>query len=397
MEKSIESLSHHSSEISPPYKVGYFIYQTNFFPPARGRTALLRGHEQLNSDKFDFFFYNTGLYRNTTEKFETFMERQLPEVTFRSWQDYFDENRSLGYEVGQLEVAEKLLEQVRRDDIDIAIYAKEQMCGYLAIARAAPIQVFHSHGSIEFLYNHIDGYQNYFNSMKEWDEHENVNFFRYPMLEEFLYPKKDDEKYNQIKQKFDKFDFLYGCLDRLKKLENEKFLGTVRQILEKNPDSAFIIVGRGDATEILNYFEEHDLDKRVFYEGYTDSPRSYQRALDVCLAPFPEFGGRAQIEFMANRTPVVSLSFQNSEDPELANYPRTEMVEDIYGIEGLYVDDGDTDKYVEIATRLNKDNEFYDESCERTYRTFQRRFDIKKAAKKCEDFYTELIEQKRSG
>lgn len=389
----IRSIAPDNSENRPkeepkkPVNIAYFLHQASIYSPAKDLVSLLRGAQDVNEGSYSFDLFITGEYGLEKADFLRFMEQCLPKVTFHSARSY-QPGKADSYEW-----MDNLRERVQEADPDVAVFCRDQFCGYLAESRVAPVQIFFSHGNPYFGYGNIDGYQTHFQSMKEWEEHDDVLLHHYPLLEIFTNPGGKDENVQEVQSKFSDFSFLYGSLGRLVKLNRDRFLETVAQILRRKEDACFIFGGDGEEDEIQEFFRERGLEERTFYEGFVDA-HVYGHAFDAFLSPFPEFGGQTEVEMMAKGTPVVSMSYVNSDDPEERNYPRTDCVKGCYGVEGLYVEDGDQDRYVDIAVRLADDQEFYEKCSEKTRKTHVRRVNPEAVARKCLSFYDRLLRKK---
>ncbi len=102
---------------------------------------------------------------------------------------------------------------------------------------------------------------------------------------------------------------ILGSVGRLIKIDNDKYLQTVFQIMKKNPKTIYLACGDGDKSRIEEVVRKHSLEERFIFTGFVN-PKVYGRVIDVYLNTFPDPGGESVNEFLSldDNKYVVSLN-----------------------------------------------------------------------------------------
>ncbi len=179
-------------------------------------------------------------------------------------------------------------------------------------------------------------------------------------------------KAQEVRARYAAHRLLFGCFAREEKLVDPLFLQSVCEILDRNPDTAFLWTGRTQAGIVQASFEAAGVAARCHFIGWVNT-RLYAQVIDVFLDSFPFPCGFTLYEAMAAGKPPVLLLGKDSEHaginalvlPLLASADdasddarRAREVFASPSGEGLYLCASDTQAYVAFATRLAQDAPF---------------------------------------
>lgn len=140
----------------------------------------------------------------------------------------------------------------------------------------------------------------------------------------------------------------------------ELFIQTARELLRKQSDVEFVIVGTGDElARLRRAVHEYGIERNVFFLGYREDALRILKRLDVFLftsswEPF----GLVLIEAMAAGVPVVSARVRGASDEIITHgmdgyvVPSRDPRELARTVGGLLVDDGKRNEMVERARKV---------------------------------------------
>ncbi|MDD2448183.1 MAG: hypothetical protein PHS42_01775 [Sulfurimonas sp.] len=241
------------------------------------------------------------------------------------------------------------------DKIDILIgYHNRAEYNFLFTSRTAPIQIYWSHGNNEYNISGID--TRILNNAEAllYPSAKVQNF----VFNLFTVPTKtydlniDIKKIQDIKKDFPKETIFLGSIGRLVKLENERYLKAVAQIMKRNPNTVYLACGSGDKSYIMSKIYELGIEDRFYFTGHID-PNVYNMVLDLYLNTFPFSSGESLNEYLLNdkiavilqekNHPVIKQIFDNKQDKE---YKR------IFAY--------DEEDYIELADAIIKNKDIQD-------------------------------------
>lgn len=215
-----------------------------------------------------------------------------------------------------LEKALHIRNQIISDGVDILISTNSgyDICDFLLVSRAAPMQVYWSHGNFEYDIEGIDkriSHISEYSHMKQSDY--KVCHFEYKTDDMFTKP--DEEAYKQkasiVRAKFAPDVVILGSIGRLIKLDNYEYLGAVAKIMQECENTIYLACGTGNEDSVRAKAIESGIPMdRFFFEGYVD-PHVYGYVIDVYLNTFPERSGEALNEFLAKDGNKYEVSLEN--------------------------------------------------------------------------------------
>lgn len=345
-------------------RICYLGYNTSYYGAyAVGRVmySVFKGHYELNSGDFEFYYYSYGA---VDESF-------LQEIT------------SFGFIIKRFEQIVNLPEKLKTmrqsffdDEIDIVI--SEMPWGiptYLFESRVAPIQIYFSLGfhywslqNMDWLIlpkdgTSLEGYQNLVNL----DVNLDIKF----LIKEIPVIELESERKN-----YPMNSVVLGAIQRLVKISNI-YLKTCEEILLKHNNTILILAGGGEQKHIIEFFKQKNLSSRVFLPGFID-PHMYAQIIDIYLDTFPFPGGHSALEVMAYGKPVVHMY---SEDWNLMAKKGRDQ-----NLIAQNVED-----YSRCVTQLLKDKEFYAKCQAKALKIIENYTDLKHSADEFEMFFKSLV------
>jgi len=305
----------------------------------------------------------------------TFAERGIP---------FFETSRDVDF----IEAAKLLAARVRDDRLDVVAYESSLACPIECLVadwRPTPVQVNINVG-VPMYVEGIDC-TTYF--MKQNYEREAGHFATRGRRSLFLHGGIDLEialgpppTKTQIGLPEDTV-LLVSVGNHLEKRMSEEFVACIAQVLQTNPQCAYLVIGIGTFTRQKTLFHEAGVLKRVAFAGGHNDVRNVVRVADVYVNEFPEGGAQSVMEAMAAGLPAVAMRYGNQHLQCCgAEYVGPEMT----------VASRDFDGYVALVNRLVRDASFRRERGEAARRRVEQLYSFRTCVERFETLYTELHE-----
>lgn len=240
---------------------------------------------------------------------------------------------------------------VAEDAIDILITdTNAALPTVLFEQRVAPVQVFYQFGmpfwpvSIDAVFR-VDNYEP---QLVGFDPDICCTMGLGPWNVEALAPQVDPDRIAAERARFPAGARLIGCYGRLAKI-TPKYLEIAAELLARHGDAVIVIGGTGDATMIRQFIAERNLAGRLeLVEAYVDG-HVWGHLLEIFLDTSPQEGGLSAREVIAKGRPVVTIRGAWSEQDRIPML----VAEDATG-------------YLDIASRLLQERQFYEAACAAT-------------------------------
>lgn len=120
----------------------------------------------------------------------------------------------------------------------------------------------------------------------------------------------------EVRAQYSQHRVLFGCMGRESKLNSERFLESVAQVLKACPDAGFLWTGRERSSVVQGMLERFDVAERCHFIGWVDT-KLYAQVLDVFLDSFPFPCGFTLYETMAAAKPVVVFASAEADETGL--------------------------------------------------------------------------------
>lgn len=208
---------------------------------------------------------------------------------------------SAGYYFSHLEKALLIRDKIIADGVDILIHgAAYDINDFIVATRAAPKQIFWSHGNFEYDIPNIDKRISHISAVSHMKQSDYaVEHFAYKTNE--IFTKPDEDRYKEIaktvRAKYPQDAVMLGSIGRMVKVDSEPYLEAVGKIMQECPNTIYLACGGGNIERIKEKLPKYGIDEsRFVFEGFVD-PHIYGYVIDVYLDTFPERGGESVVEF----------------------------------------------------------------------------------------------------
>lgn len=213
--------------------------------------------------------------------------------------------QSQGYFSNHLEKALTMRNSIINDEIDTLITS---MNGYgignfLLSARCAPKQIFWSQGDFEY---DVAGIDKKITHMDIKSDHYRYFFFNLPIDLTLYSPLIENIHVEKEREKYPLNAFILGTIGRLVKLNDDTYLKTVADIMERNPHTIYIACGPGDNKEIIEKLKALGVYERFYFPGMVNA-NVYGHIIDLWLDTFPLEQGESMTEYLAKGNAMVSM------------------------------------------------------------------------------------------
>lgn len=215
-------------------------------------------------------------------------------------QELVDSIKALGVKVRSFDLSEysdKELLDLRQsfacDEIDVVITdMNSAVPHYLFENRVAPVQIFYQLGLPFWRLQNLDGV------FQGWQ----ISPERLGFMPERCFtmgapeslrdsnPSVDPARVQAERHRFPRSESVVGFYGRLVKITAEH-CAIARQILERNPSTIVVLGGTGNASSIVRFIEENQLEDRMFVVNEQVDGHVWGHILDVFLDTFPLLGG----------------------------------------------------------------------------------------------------------
>lgn len=242
------------------------------------------------------------------------------------------------------QVAQRVLDQCRADDIDILVSDNNNGIATTAFERqAAPKQVFLENGFAAWGITNLDVLllgvtrKNPYLTKPYVAQRVTPRRVAAQLYENRNNDCRSRQLHSQILSEcvFPREAVVFGHYGRLQKI-TKQYMECVEQILIRNPNAYFYIGGTGVAETILNFQQKSELKGRIYLENNYVDGQIVCGALDVFLDSFPFPGGLSCLEAQIRSVPIVWMDglaesgfaqFDTHRDPELRARSLEEYVE----------------------------------------------------------------------
>ncbi|QKF83322.1 hypothetical protein [Halarcobacter ebronensis] len=254
-------------------------------------------------DKYEFILYDLAFPESGGSDVVFIKEFEKLGLKYVNLHEKIFNNKSETYSL--LEKCIKSREILIEDNIDILIGLHtrvEYMFFYLT--RTAPKQIYWYHNSND--YYDVEGIDI---RIAHGSTPNNFKFHVFNLLSNYNNDndKNLEKEIARIKNSFSKNVIVLGSIGRLIKLDNNEYLETIFEIMEKRLNTVYLVCGAGDSTNIKKQVEKRGLSSRFFFIGFVD-PKIYIKVIDIYLNTFPESSGESLNEFISKGgVPVILL------------------------------------------------------------------------------------------
>jgi hypothetical protein len=204
---------------------------------------------------------------------------------------------------------DQLFDALRSDEIDVIVAdVTSSIVSVLFARRVAPVQIRLDLGLPYWFQPEIDLV---LLSGKRWRDcypyeqsravevklsQDRESFFRIP----------DEHEVGLAKAELPAGALTLGVFSRLSKI-TPAYLGIIRRVLLRNPQTHFLVGGTGDPRMVQEFMAAPELEGRVTFLHRNVDLAVYGRAIDVFVDTFPFIGALACREIAAQNVPVLSL------------------------------------------------------------------------------------------
>lgn len=218
-----------------------------------------------------------------------------------------------GYYNSHLSKALALIEKMIDDDVDILISPNNGygISDFILASRAAPTQIFWSHGNFVYDVPNIDMRITHICGNSTSIEHEGYQFvgINVKMDNKFYNPIVPLEIIQNERKKYPQDKAILGIMGRLTKIDSSAYLRTIIALMQEYPDSVFLACGNGNIHQIKEKIASIDANilERFYFPGYVNSA-IYGHIIDFWPDSFPMEQGESKIEFNAKGGLIINLS-----------------------------------------------------------------------------------------
>lgn len=208
-----------------------------------------------------------------------------------------------GYYFSHLQKALHIRERIIDDGVDILIIpiSGYDISDFMFVMRAAPKQIFWSHGNFEYDIEGIDKRITHINkNSHQIQSHFEIEHFDFETDEKYL--GLDEEQFraeaDKVRARFPEDTVILGAIGRLVKVDHPEYLQAVAKILQECPNTVYLACGTGNMDSIKVQVEALGIADRFYFEGWIN-PNIYGYVIDVYLNTFPEVSGQSVVEFLS--------------------------------------------------------------------------------------------------
>ncbi|PAF43010.1 hypothetical protein [Helicobacter sp. 11S03491-1] len=224
-----------------------------------------------------------------------------------------------GYYNSHLSKALSIREAIIADKTDILISPNNGygISDFILASRAAPMQIFWSHGNFVYDLPQIDLRMTHICGNAPYVSYAGYNFvgIGVHMDKNFYDPYVPQDLINKERDKYPPHKIILGVIGRLTKIDSLAYLQTIITIMQKNPNTIFLACGNGNVYEIKQKIISLDphIIHRFFFPGYVDS-RIYGHIIDFWPDSFPMQQGESKVEFNAKGGIILNLSKEDKQE-----------------------------------------------------------------------------------
>ena len=323
--------------LNSPYKVEYSMMK-----------ALLA--DKSIADNYEFYLYSFYTPEKAEDNPVLMVEFMQLDVIFKA--PAMGLHKQNKYLFNSLEKANIIRNEIINDEIDVLI----DLCGNNAIAnyifttRSAKKQIFFSHAAAEYDIKGIDDRVSHFAPTLNAKAKFNFKNLPVPMdVDKFYNPPVDKNLIKATKEMYPKDAFILGTIGRLTKIDDERYLKCVAQILKDNPNTIYLACGaNGNLESIKAKLKKLGVSKRFYFPGNVE-PHLYGHIIDLWLNTFPpNLQGESVNEYMAKGKPVMNIW-----EPKTIEISNAQIRDIKYNPNKLLI-------YIENLDNFNESVQYYD-------------------------------------
>lgn len=270
--------------------------------------SLLKNLMRINDEKYEFILYDLSFPEaggSQQDFVEEFIALGVKYINLHS-KTMGENNATYSLFEKCIKTRERLIDD--KIDILIGLHTRVEYI-FLYATRTAPVQIYWYHSS-NAVYD-IVGIDEIISHTETNKKSLNKNIFSLPIDLEEYNKKVNSQEVINIKNKFGKNKFILGYIGRLIKIDDNRYLNCVKQILDKNQNTVFLACGDGDTSSIREKIKDLGIEDRFFFEGFINTD-IYGHVIDLFLASFVN-GGAALQEFIYKKKPYV-IRYSNFEN-----------------------------------------------------------------------------------
>lgn len=248
--------------------------------------------------KYDVKIYNMDYIEKSNSYPKEIAKFQALGIEYFSAQAPF---ATQGYYFSHLQKALYIRERIIDDGVDILIVPVSgyDISDFIFATRAAPEQIFWSHGNFEFDIEGIDKRITHIAAQSQRIESD-YPFEHFDFQTDEVYLGLDEEQHKKdaeaVRARFPESTVILGAIGRLMKVDSPEYLQTVAKIMHECPDTVYLACGTGNEDSIKAQVEALGISDRFYFEGWI-KPDIYGYVIDVYLDTFPETGGQSVVEY----------------------------------------------------------------------------------------------------
>lgn len=197
-------------------------------------------------------------------------------------------------------------EDMQCEGIDIMIAATNNFpeVSFLFSTLSVPTQMYWSHGNFQYDVIGIDQKITHFAIPK--DAASKYMSFLVEHSQETNNPLIESARIQTERTKFPSNSFVLGTIGRLIKLNSEQYLESIREIMDRNPQTIYLACGLGDDHTLKEKVKRMGLEDRFYFPGFVD-PHLYGHIIDLYLDTFPLPSGESLTEYAEKGKPYLLM------------------------------------------------------------------------------------------
>lgn len=295
-----------------PLRIGFVIDRAVGNSPFKVLISLLVSLSQHAQGRAEIYFYNMDMQDKAPS--DPNAVTQLRRFTHK-YVNVHDAMQisSQGLYYSRLEKCLHLRREIAADSLDaLVLTCYDVFENFLYSTRAAPLQVYWSHGPYAYSPSGIDCRITHGStSLKTVDIlGEPHHIYHQAMLPDLYDPPVDPEIVKRARAKYPADKVVLGSISRNAKVDSETYLAAVFEIMRRCPDTVYVACGGGSYDAVQKKFADAGLAGRFYCEGWVDS-HVYGHVLDLYLDTFPLNNGEARAEVRAKGLTTLILMPKN--------------------------------------------------------------------------------------
>jgi hypothetical protein len=274
--------------------------------------------------KADFYLYDIEYVEKSLSDKKLVNEiAELGIKYYGAHQDLFPKDEDLYY--NKLDKMLKLRDEILKDEIDVLIMlnSKEHF-NFMFTIRTAPVQIFWSHGFYAYDVPGIDARLTHVPLDMSSHSGFDFNYVYIDTHTKFLDNQLPQTVIDTERGKYPKDKTILGCVGRLIKLSNPKYVSALSTVMHSFKDCVFLACGAGNNDLFKELCQEHGISEKVVLTGYVNN-HLYGHIIDYYMDSFPVAGGESVREYIHKKKYDLSYGslytkMFDSEDENIQDY-----------------------------------------------------------------------------